>query len=168
METDPADRLVEALEDIPSAQIPTLRRVQNASICLGVFNYKSLGGCGHDPKTQISDDVVRQRAGDIALAYKQRSILRDAQGVELEGILKPLAGGCRFVYYHQAELGQDHYSWEDLVLTSRPGLKGQAYRFQTDREPIMLRRRDGFIAEHGILAKLVDQYHLWRAGVSTE
>jgi len=168
METDSADRLVEALKDIPSAPIPTLRRVQDAFAYLGEFGHNSLGGCGHDPKTHISDDVVRQRARDIALAYNQRSLLRDQQGLELEGIFRPLAGGCRFVYYDRAELGQRHYSWEDLVLTSQPGLEGQAYRFQTDQEPITLRRRDSLRAEQSICSKFVDQCRLWCAGVGSQ
>ena len=154
--------LLDALKDIPSARIPTLRRVENALI--------SFSRLGQDPSAfnsePIADTVVLERARDIAKAYKKRTILSTFQKGEMEGIFKPVAGGCRFVYVSQGNITQVIYSFEDLVLTASPppDLKGLPYHFQALTEPITHPSWDAFKARESLFSEFMDQYHLWRAG----
>lgn len=156
--------LMDVLKDIPPAKIPTLRRVENA------FRYYARLGrsAPTDFPEDLADAVVLERARHIAEAYRRRTILSTFQREELEGIFKPVAGGCRFVYSHQGDIAQIVYSFEDLVLTASPppDLEGLPYRFQALAEPIAVPSWDAFKARESFLSRSVDQYHLWRAGIS--
>lgn len=159
--------LLEALKDIPSVRIPTLRRVERALEHTVQPDHEPFSE-HQEPRPEISDDLVLQRARDITAAYKQRTLLSDLQRKAQAGILKPLAGGCRFVYVDRGNITQVIYSFEDLVLTASPPpeLKGLPYHFQALAEPITLPSWDAFKARESMFSGFMDQYHLWRAGIS--
>lgn len=156
------NELSNLLKDIPPAQMPTLRRVENAwRYCVCGNLYAS------NTEPPLSDELVLHRARDIAEAYRKRTILHTAQREEQEGVLKPVAGGCRFVYVKSGGISQVVYSFEDLVLTAHPphDLEGLPYHFQALAEPITIRTLDALKAQESFFIRCVDQYHLWRAGI---
>ncbi|MBI2102633.1 hypothetical protein HYT55_02245 [Candidatus Woesearchaeota archaeon] len=159
--------LLNALKDIPPAKIPTLRRLERALESAAWLGQDSISE-HHEPKQELSDAVIIQRSRDIASAYKQRTLLYDLHRKTQVGILKPVAGGCRFVYVSRGDITQVVYSFEDLVLTASPPpeLKGLPYHFQALAEPITLPSWDAFKARGSLFSEFIDQYHLWRAGIS--